>query len=244
MTLLSNHPGWFRTAGRAVPPDDIAAMIDALDANGWLHRHDALLTGYLPTEEHVLLAARLIDRLRACGTAPRIVVDPVLGDAPDGLYLPETVADAVRRTLLPRADILTPNAFELGWLSRRPVATLAQAQAAAAALASVGPQILVTSPPVDAHTTGLLAFGDGAPRLFRTARRAPVPHGTGDVFAGFVAAGLPPGTALGHLQTLIGASLGAAHLRIAEAAALWTAAPPLPADILPTTCETPPLEET
>jgi pyridoxine kinase len=36
---------------------------------------------------------------------------------------------------------------------------------------------------------------------------------------------LSPGAALGHLQALVDASLGAPHLRIAETADSWRAAP-------------------
>jgi pyridoxine kinase len=51
-----------------------------------------------------------------------------------------------------------------------------------------------------------------------------VPNGTGDVFSALVAAGLPPGAALGMVQALVAESLGAPHLRIAEAAGIWTRA--------------------
>ena len=85
--MLSNHPGWPHVAGHAVPPGDIDRMIDALEANGWLAGHDALLTGYLPGAGHVDLAARLIARIKALNPGAEIVVDPVLGDAPKGLYI-------------------------------------------------------------------------------------------------------------------------------------------------------------
>ncbi|MFD2857427.1 bifunctional hydroxymethylpyrimidine kinase/phosphomethylpyrimidine kinase [Seohaeicola zhoushanensis] len=120
--LLSNHPGFAQTSGRPVATDQLAGMIDALDANGWLASQDALLTGYLPTPEHVALACHLIARLRRHGR-PRVIVDPVLGDHPKGLYLPGAVADDLRDRLAPQADTLTPNAFELGWLTGLPTDT-------------------------------------------------------------------------------------------------------------------------
>jgi pyridoxine kinase len=48
-----------------------------------------------------------------------------------------------------------------------------------------------------------------------------VPNGAGDVFSALIAAGLPVGAALGHLQALIGASAGAGHLEIVGSAGLW-----------------------
>ena len=219
-TMLSNHPGWPHVAGRAVPVAELSAMADALDSNGWLAGADALLTGYLPSPAHVAFAATLARRARP----GRLVVDPVLGDAPAGLYLPQAVAEAIRDTLLPAADLLTPNAFELGWLTGRPVTTPAEIARAAGAVA--GPaRILVTSVPGVAGQTGVLELP--GPRLWRMPWRDGVPHGPGDVFAGLMAAGLDAAAALGHLQALVEASLGADHLRIAERAADWTVAPPL-----------------
>ncbi|MGC9419866.1 MAG: bifunctional hydroxymethylpyrimidine kinase/phosphomethylpyrimidine kinase, partial [Rhodovulum sp.] len=116
-TILSNHPGWPRVAGAPLPAPQIAAMIEALAGNGWLAGVDAVLTGYLPTPAHVDLAAGLIERLRTGDVRPRVVVDPVLGDDPDGRYIAADAARALRDRLVPLADILTPNRFELGWLT-------------------------------------------------------------------------------------------------------------------------------
>jgi pyridoxine kinase len=217
-TILSNHPGWPHVAGRAVPVEELSAMADALDANGWLAGADALLTGYLPSPAHVAFAAALARRARPS----RLVVDPILGDTPGGLYQPREVARALRDTLVPEADILTPNAFELGWLTGRPVGTPAEIAGAAAALAG---RVLVTSVPGAPGETGVMEVP--GPRLWRMPRHEAVPHGPGDVFAGLVAAGLDVSAALGHLQALVEASLGADHLEIPGRAADWTAAPPL-----------------
>jgi pyridoxine kinase len=51
--LLSNHPGHAKVAGFKVEPSVLGQMLDALEANGRLKRVDAVLTGYLPTVDHV-----------------------------------------------------------------------------------------------------------------------------------------------------------------------------------------------
>lgn len=235
MTLLSNHVGWPHVAGGPMPCDRIEAMIAALAANGWLAGHDAVLTGYMPTPEHAVLAAGLIRRLCALRPAPLVVVDPVLGDRPKGLYLPRPAAEAVRDHLVPLADILTPNVFELGWLTGQATDTPQQARSAAEALLDRGPaqDVLVTSCPAPPGQTGLLSVSHHAPRVWTTALHAGVPQGVGDVFAALIAAGLPAGAALGHLLGLIEASLGAPHLRIAESARHWTRAAALPSQPFP-----------
>ncbi|MFC2970286.1 PfkB family carbohydrate kinase [Acidimangrovimonas pyrenivorans] len=224
--LLSNHPGWPHVSGSPVPVAQLAAMLEALAVNGWLAAQDAVLTGYLPTAAHVEFAVDLVRRLRALETPPRVVVDPVLGDNPKGLYVPRAVATALRDRLVPEADILTPNAFELGWLSAAPTDTLDDAAEAGRRL-SGRCRVLMTSAPVAPDGIGVLELDHDAPRLWAAPRRAGVPHGVGDVFSALIAAGLSTGAALGHLDALIAASLDAPHLRIAEAAPRWTAAAPL-----------------
>jgi pyridoxine kinase len=210
-------------------------MIDAIDANGWLQGHDAALTGYMPSAAHVTLARDLVVRLRRRGPVPTVVVDPVLGDDPGGLYVDETAAVAIRDELVPLADILTPNRFELGWLASRSVATLADVSAAASEMAK-GPNraVIVTSPPVRGGDTGAMAIGrDGETALFRTARLDNVPHGVGDAFSAMIAAGLDVGAALGHLQALVEASAGAEHLNIVGSVDRWRTAPAIEPNTLP-----------
>lgn len=220
--LLSNHPGFAQVAHQPMPVAALRAFVAAQDANGWGQRHGALLLGYMPTPAHVEFAAQLAaDR---AGTL-RVIVDPILGDAPKGLYVRPEVAAAVRDRLVPLADVLTPNLFELGWLTGAPVQTLDQAAQAATALAAeAGAEVLVTSPPLGAGETGLLTEA----AVYATPHLAGVPQGTGDVFSGLIAGGLPPDAALGHVAALARASQGAPHLNIAEALADWTAAAPCP----------------
>lgn len=232
---LSNHPGWPHMSGRQVPVEEITGTIAALGANGWLQQFDTLLSGYLPSPGHVDVACDLAERLRADRPDLQVVVDPILGDRPKGLYVSEDAAAALRARLVPMADRLTPNAFELGWLSGRPTTTLAGTLDAAERLRQLsgGAEILVTSPPVSGDETGLLSVSEKA-SLFRVPMTDPalVPHGAGDVFSALVAGGLAPGAALGRLQAIVAASLGAPHLRIAETAATWKAAAPIPAEAI------------
>lgn len=232
--MLSNHPGWPNVAGRPVPVTEIQSMIEAFEANGWLAQQEALLVGYLPSADHVDLACDLIMRLRRTAPELRVVVDPVLGDDPKGLYLPETVAQTLRDRLVPLAGVLTPNRFELEWLTGKTVDSNATAQQVALGLIgqSGAHALLLTSPPLKRGHTGVLQVSPKAVTLWQTPLRDGVPHGVGDVFSGLIAAGLPPAQALGHLDALIRASLKSPHLRIAETASVWTeAAPVAPSEI-------------
>lgn len=180
--LLSNRPDYSHRAGERIRPELLGEMLAALDANGWLGEIDAVFTGYLPSAAHVALAAGLIGRLRA--TKPELLYccDPILGDEPDGLYIAKDAADALREILVPLADLVTPNRFELEWLSGTGVRSGADAVRAARALAR--PMVLATSAPAQsgAELTNLLVEGSKAWDAV-VARRAAVPHGTGDLLA-------------------------------------------------------------
>lgn len=227
--VLSNHTGWPNVAGRAVPPDQLRDMLDAVASNGWLSNTESFLAGYMPSANHVEVACYAVGRLRKENPGVRITCDPVLGDDPDGLYLARDAAEAVRDRLVPVADTVTPNRFELAWLTGRSVATLDDAILAALALTKSRPScaVLVTSPPITGGDTGILEVSGSETLLYRTHRRALAPKGVGDVFSALIAAGLPTGAALGHLDALIEASIGAEHLAIADGVGAWRDAPPV-----------------
>jgi len=189
--LLSNHPGHERFAATRIAPGDLRAMLDALDDSGWLGEIDAVLTGYLPTREHVAFAAEVVARVSSRRDQPVIYLcDPVLGDDPKGLYVAPEAAASIRDLLLPRAHILTPNRFELAWLSGMPVAGPEDAVVAARRLrdGSNISHLLATSVPADgARLFNVLLRDEGVQPLAFSVEQAPIaPHGTGDLLSGLV----------------------------------------------------------
>lgn len=188
-TVLSNHPGHAHVAGTPIDAHVLDQMIAALDGNGWLRGLDIVVTGYLPSRDSTAVAARLLDRLAKTSPRCRYVCDPVLGDDPGGLYVPQDVAAAIRSCLVPRADLLTPNRFELSYLAEAAVDTIDQASAAARSLSHA--LTVVTSVPVDAGNIANVLVDAGVVSVAPVARRQHVPHGTGDVMTGLLAAELP-----------------------------------------------------
>jgi pyridoxine kinase len=203
--VLSNHPGHAHSAGLSMPVARLDAMLMALEANGWLYGLDAVVSGYLPTARHVRLIADWVGRLRALARTPALpyLCDPVLGDEPKGLYIDPAAAEAIRKDLVPLADILTPNRFELGYLATGclpdHLADLAEARAAVAAFKA--PIVVATSIPGEGGSLVNVMAAAGALHETRVARRPHAPHGSGDLFATLLAAALaggkPPPEALG-----------------------------------------------
>lgn len=233
--ILSNHPGHALFAGEQVPPGRLRAIIEALEGNGWLGEVDAVLTGYLPTPEHVAIAARTCETVRAANPHAILLCDPILGDDPGGLYVAETAATAIRDMLLPLADCATPNRFELAWLTGAPVADANEAHKAAQTL---GPSdVLVTSVPGNEPDTlaNLLVQRTAAWQTVVT-RREVAPHGTGDVaaalFLGHRLNGAAPrdtlALATAGVEAVLEASGNDDELALVTARQNWTGAKPWP----------------
>ena len=119
-TLLAAHPAAYPQAGPpaggALPAAQITEFADWLVSAGAFDRLAGVLTGYMPSVEHVEATAGVIDMLRAHKPGLTVCCDPICGDN-DQLYLPQEVAAALGEHLMPRASIATPNLFELGHLT-------------------------------------------------------------------------------------------------------------------------------
>ena len=181
---LSAHPAAFPEMGAPkggpVSPEQMLASIDWLLAAGALDNCAAILSGYMPSLEHVKACAAIVDKVKA--TIPDVIYccDPICGDH-DQLYLPKSVANGLRSSLLPRADMATPNLFELQYLSGQSNASEMEALVGAARALRC-PHIVVTSAPAPEGRIATVAIGEGIHRC-ETASAPHVPHGMGDLFA-------------------------------------------------------------
>jgi pyridoxine kinase len=138
------HPGHGRATRIVAPPEQFAALMADLERAPWLGEVGAVLSGYLGDAAQAQAVASLIRAVKARHKDALYICDPVIGDS-GGLYVPEATATAMRDTLLPIADIATPNRFELEWLTRT---KLPDSKAVMeAALAAAPATMLVTSAP-------------------------------------------------------------------------------------------------
>jgi pyridoxine kinase len=194
--LFGRHPGLGAPGGGAVPQALFESVLSGIEASGALASAEAVIAGYFHSSEQVAAAAAFIDTARASNPSAWIVVDPIMGDAGTGLYVSESVAGAIAGDLLPRADLITPNAWELAQLSGRAVRDARQAIAAAHTLCR---PVLASSIAVGEDVGVLYAAHEGA-WLASHPRSAGDLKGAGDLltafFAGHTLAGASPPEAL------------------------------------------------
>jgi pyridoxine kinase len=211
--LFGRHPGLGPPGGGAVGPETFFGVLSAAEAQDAL-RSDLILTGYFALAAQVEATADAIVRARALPVKPIILVDPILGDEETGLYIKPEVEDAVRDRLLPLADVLTPNLWEL----RRLTGLAAyDAQSAAAAARTLSRPVLISSIPCGPDQIGVLYVDGPVAWIASHAKAVTAPRGTGDLMTALFAAGLiqnlPPQTALaravGGVADAVEASLAA-----------------------------------
>jgi hydroxymethylpyrimidine/phosphomethylpyrimidine kinase len=176
----------------AIPADFIAAQFRSVvsDLNV-----SAIKTGMLGDATTVETVASLLSEV---SDVP-VVVDPVMvATSGDVLLAPEAI-DVVRRALIARAALITPNVPEAAKLLDKPLAeTEADMQAQAEALMKLGCRAVLLK---GGHASGLEAvdiFFDGTMRhvLRRPRVDTPNTHGTGCTLSAAIAAYLAQGRSM------------------------------------------------
>ena len=184
---FSNHTGYESWRGPLLSAADLRDVVQGIDERGLLGEVDAVLSGYQGGTDigAMILDAVALVKLRNPGAI--YCCDPVLGDADVGSYVLPGIAEFMREQVVPAAQIITPNQFELTALTDRQVSTMADVLDAADVARALGPEVvLITSvvrrdtPP--ARIEMVAVDSDGAwlvstPRLPRTFT------GSGDVTA-------------------------------------------------------------
>jgi pyridoxine kinase len=185
---FSNHTGYGAWKGRAAPAEQVAEIVQGIEALGVLKTCDALLTGYVGDAALADVVLDTARRVRAANPKAIWCCDPVLGDIDTGIYVKPGIDTFFKERALPAADIITPNHFELEHLTGGKVETLDQALAATRELLN-GPRLaLVTSllrsdGPTD-KIEMLAVTKDAAWRITTPLIGFPIaPNGTGDAIA-------------------------------------------------------------
>jgi len=181
---FSNHTGYERWRGNTVPASEIATLFEGIAELGVLPRCDAVLSGYLGEAETGPVLLDIVARVKEANPRALFCCDPVMGDMGLGYYVRAGIPEFYRDRALARADIVTPNRFELEWLAGAPVRSLPEAAAAVEALRQRGPGIvLATSLELVANRITAVAAGPDGVWAAETPRLPIEATGCGDAVA-------------------------------------------------------------
>ncbi|MDB5598030.1 MAG: Pyridoxamine kinase [Xanthobacteraceae bacterium] len=143
---FSNHTGYGAWTGRVFDGATINELIGGIAERGALPRCDGVLSGYMGGADIGVAILDAVAAVKAANPEALYCCDPVIGDVGRGVFVRPGIPEFMRDHAVRRADVITPNQFELEYLAGRTTATLADAIAAVEAVHAMGPRaILVTS---------------------------------------------------------------------------------------------------
>ncbi len=114
---FSNHTGYGSWRGEVFEPEMVAEVVRGIADRGVLGRADVVLTGYQGSPGVATVALDAVAKVRAMNPSMVYCCDPVMGDVDRGMYVQPGIPALIREKVLPAADIVTPNAFELAYLA-------------------------------------------------------------------------------------------------------------------------------
>lgn len=185
--MFSNHTGYGAWRGPLMTGQDLRDIVTGIDERGGLEGVDMILSGYQGGNDigdAILFAVDLVKQRN-----PRAVYacDPVLGDAEGGCFVSPEVQNLIRDRVVPHADLITPNQFELGFLTDGQPLSLEDTLAAVEVVRARGPQtVLVTSvlrPDRPENTIEMLAVTPDGTWIVQTPALPINISGSGDVTA-------------------------------------------------------------
>jgi pyridoxine kinase len=203
---FSNHTGYGSWRGLVLEPSVIADVIEGIFERGALARADAVLTGYQGSPGVANVVLSTVERVRGLNPAAIYCCDPVMGDEGRGMFVLPGLPQLIRDQVVPVADVVTPNAFELAYLafggdpanvSAESVSTVDGLLHAVRTVRAAGPStVLVTSVRGDVvgpDRIGMVAVDDTGAFLVHTPRLPLTVNGAGDVTTALFLAHLPAG---------------------------------------------------
>lgn len=191
---FSNHTGYGAWRGPLLAARDVADVVRGIDERGVLGRVDAVLSGYQGGADVGAVILDAVALVRERNPQAIYCCDPVLGDVGRGVYVRPGIPELMRERVVPAAQVITPNQFELELLTAEPghqsgtattLRTLDRILAAADDARAIGPDtVLVTSvvhddaPP---DTVSMVAVTGSGSWLVTTPRLPVTFTGAGDV---------------------------------------------------------------
>ena len=184
---FSNHTGYGQWGGSPIPASEVSAIINAMEQRGALAQVDVVLSGYQGGTDIADAILDAVARVKAANPQATYTCDPVMGNAKSGCFVNPQIPVLLRERVVPQADLVTPNQFELGYLSGTDVHDLPSTLHAVDAVMAMGPRaVLVTSvhrPDAPPGTIEMLAADAHGAWMVATPHLPFKANGSGDVTA-------------------------------------------------------------
>ena len=191
---FSNHTGYGQWRGPLLAASDVREVITGIEERGAFPDVEAVLSGYQGGDDIGDVILDAVARVKDANPAAVYACDPVMGNSKSGCFVHPAIPVLLRERVVPAADIITPNQFELGYLTETEPQTLEEILASADLARTMGPStVLVTSverPDAPEGTIEMMAVTDDGAWIVQTPRLAMKANGSGDVTAALFTAHL------------------------------------------------------
>ncbi|HHW50201.1 MAG TPA: pyridoxal kinase PdxY [Pseudoclavibacter sp.] len=181
---FSNHTGYGHWRGRVAAADEIREIVTGVDERGQLGAVDMILSGYLGNPDIADVIIETVQKVKQKNPDARYALDPVMGNAETGCVVDPSIPRIIKERALSVADIVSPNQFELGFLTDTEPHTLPEILDSVALLQERGPHtVLVTSvkrPDRPEGTLEVLAVDGDSAWIVQTPQLPITLSGTGD----------------------------------------------------------------
>ncbi len=216
---FSNHTGYGEWRGSVLPAEDVAGIVRGIEELGVLPKCAAVLSGYMGDASLGEVIVGAVARVKEHNRKAIYCCDPVMGDAGRGFFVRPGIPEFVKEAALPAADIITPNQFELEFLTGVAVGDLDAALGAADEARRLGPETVLTTSlrrrDAAAGTIEMLVVSEEGAWLVGTPMLALEVNGAGDATAALFLAhllrGETPARALSMTASAVHAVLEETH---------------------------------
>ncbi len=218
---FSNHTGYGDWRGPLLSAADVASVIEGVGDRGAFERCDAVLSGYQGAEDIGAVILDAVAKVRAASPDAIYCCDPVMGDVGRGMFVRPGIPEFMRDQVVPAADVITPNHFELDFLAGTTTTTYDELLAAADAVRATGPSIVLVTSAILEDTPDdsldMVAVSEAGAWRTRTPRLGVNPPGAGDLTTSVFLANLLDGRPLDEALERTTASVFAVVAATAEA---------------------------
>ncbi|PPR78041.1 MAG: Pyridoxine/pyridoxal/pyridoxamine kinase [Alphaproteobacteria bacterium MarineAlpha2_Bin1] len=180
--IFSNHPGNSSYSGFSIGVSDIAAFFEEFKRTNDINNLKLVLSGYLGSVNQVEIIKNIICDIKK-NTKKLYICDPIIGNE-KGMFVKKPLADSIKKNLVPLADLVTPNQFELEFLSGKKIVSINDLISATAIIREMGAKaIVVTSSYIENQIVTIFCANKDGSWLLKLPFLSSNSNGAGDLFS-------------------------------------------------------------
>jgi pyridoxine kinase len=143
---FSNHTGYGNWRGQVFEASHLFEVFEGIKELGMIGQCEAILSGYMGDRSIGRAILHAVNEIKYYNPKMIYCCDPVFGDYEHGIFVRTAIPEFFMQDLIPKAHIITPNQFEMEFISGYESINLENVRVACQKTHLMGPKIiLITS---------------------------------------------------------------------------------------------------